>query len=99
MQKIKNFSDQDILYIKKVMLLEKETNDSTIKDISTLKKNTMLALIAMFVFILCNYLYTQIYSFLYFENVNIYNVFLSSLNISIPLSIAVSLIGIFILKK
>ena len=45
MQKIKNFSDQDILYIKNLMLIEKEKNNSKIKDISRLKENTNLVLI------------------------------------------------------
>ena len=99
MQKIKNFSDQDILYIKYLMLIEKEKNNSKIKDISRLKENTILVLISIFVFILCNYLYTKINALFYFEDVNTYNVFLSSLNIFIPLSITVVLIGIYILKK
>ena len=99
MQKIKNFSDQDILYIKNLMLLEKEKNNSKIKNISSLKENTILVLLSIFVFILCNYLYTQINTFFYFENVNTYIVFTSSLNITIPLSITVALTGIYILKK
>ena len=58
MQKIKNFSDQDILYIKNLMLVEKETNNTKVKDISRLKKNTILVLTSIFIFILWNYLYT-----------------------------------------
>jgi len=57
-QKIKNFSDQDILYIKNLMLAEKETHNHKIEDISTFKKNAILVLTAAFVFIFCNYLYT-----------------------------------------
>lgn len=58
MQKIKNFSDQDILYIKNLMLVEKETNNTKVKDVSRLKKNTILVLTSIVAFILCNYLYT-----------------------------------------
>jgi len=97
----KYFSNEKISALKNLMLLEKEVQETSasIKKTSKVSTQGILGFLFVFILLLTTYIHSQIYSFMYLEEIQPFVKLLSSINLTIPFSIILILVIAFVLQK